>query len=219
MLDADGTILDFEAAEKQAIQSACKRSGLDISAAQMLLYTQINHEAWRAFERKEITQEELRVLRFARFLDAIKHQADAAQMAEDFADALSQQSQPIEGALSFLEEASKRVPIIVVTNGIASVQHARFAKSPLRQHIAHFVVSGEVGFAKPDPRMLYHAVALSGLQNANALMVGDEPNSDIAAANAAQIDSCWFNPGGRANTTPHAPTLEITSLSEVMQWI
>lgn len=219
LLDADGTLFDFDLAEMAALRMACEAMHLSITDQQMECYQEINRALWRAFERKEVTQEALRVLRFSRFMEAIGAQRDAAAMAEEFVSALSMQVQEIDGALDFVREAARRVPLVVVTNGIASVQRSRFARSPMGQYIFGHVISGEMGFAKPDPRMVYHAMAIGGFPNGRALLVGDEPASDIAAANAAGIDSCWFNPSGRSNETPHAPTHQIRALKEVMQWL
>lgn len=46
-------------------------------------------------------------------------------------------------------------------------------------------------------------------------MIGDSPDSDIAGAEGAGIDSCWLNPDGR----PHGsirPDYEIRGLKELL---
>jgi YjjG family noncanonical pyrimidine nucleotidase len=219
LLYADDTILDFSKAEEAAFQFACDAMGLTVTKEQFAVYAKLNRRLWLSFSRKEITQEALRVMRFSRFSDAIGVPLDAEQMADHFVEALSRQTQEIDGALEVVKEAAKRVSVVIVTNGIASVQRSRFALSPMGQFVAGMVISGEVGFAKPDPRMIERAVEISGVVDACPLMVGDEPTSDIAVAIAAGIDSCWFNPSGRANETPYRPTYEIKTLSEVMRWL
>lgn len=221
LLDADGTIYDFSAAEDKALAAATAAMGLAIDAEQAAAYKRINEALWRAYERREVTQEALRVLRFEQFLEALGMAAthDAQEMADRFVQALGQQTDEIEGARAFMQEASARVPIIIVTNGIGQVQRSRFALSPLSRYMTGQVISGELGVAKPDPRMVHEALAIGGVSADRALMVGDVPASDIAAARAAGVDSCWFNPAGRANTTPHAPTYEVRTLHEVLQWL
>lgn len=219
LLDADGTIFDFDAAEANALQMACAAMQITITNDHVVCYRDINRLLWRAFERKEVTQEALRTLRFTRFMEAIDVKCDAEKIAEHFVTALSVQTQEIYGALDFLREASSYVPVVIVTNGIPSVQRSRFSLSPFRQYLSGYVISGEMGFSKPDPRMIYHAMEIGGFPKGEALMVGDEPASDIAAANAAGIDSCWFNPTVRINETPHTPTYQITRLEEVMLWL
>lgn len=219
LLDADGTIFDFERAEEKALQFAFDAMDVPATKEQFALYSETNRALWRAFERKEVTQKELRILRFSRFLEAVGIARDAKQMGEQFEWALGRQTQEIDGAFEMMREAASRVPIIVVTNGLTSVQRTRFSLSQLGQYISGLVISGEMGFAKPDPRMIERAIEISGLLDANPLMLGDEPASDIAAANAAGIDSCWFNRTRRENPTPNRPTYEIHTLKEVLQWV
>lgn len=219
LVDADDTIFDFSIAEDKALYAACGAMGIRVTADQAAEYKRINESLWRAFQRKEVTQEALKVLRFERFLQYLGLDYSAQEMADAFVAGLSLQTDEIDGAFDFLQEAAARVPVIVVTNGIVSVQKSRFGLSRLQQFIAGHVISGEVGFAKPDPRMITRALELGGMSAGQALMLGDEPTSDIAAANAAGVDSCWFNPSGRVNQTPYIPTYEVRALDEVLQWL
>ena len=105
---------------------------------------------------------------------------------------------------------SARVPVVVVTNGIGSVQRGRMERSPIRAYIRGLIISEEVGAAKPDPRMIEAALRAVGCADrARALMLGDSLTSDIAGAEAAGVDSCWFNPSGAKNESVHRPTYEI----------
>lgn len=219
LADADGTILDFSAAEDKALRAACGAMDIAIDDAQAAKYKEINEALWRAFEREEVTQDELRHLRFARFFQWLGIDGDVREMGEQFVAALSLQADEIAGARAFLQAAASRVPVVVVTNGIASVQRSRFAISPLRQYLSGHVISGEVGFAKPDPRMIDRALEIVQAKPGDALMLGDAPSSDIAAAIAAGVDSCWYNPTGRKNPTAHMPTYEVRALDEVLQWL
>ena len=219
LVDADGTILDFAAAEDKALIQACRAMALEIDETQAAEYKRINEDLWRAFERREVTQDALRTLRFTRFFEWLGVERDAAEIAEHYVEGLSQQTDEIEGADAFLRDVAQRMPIVVVTNGIASVQRSRFAKSPLGAYLKGHVISGEMGFAKPDPRMIQAALDIAGVPAGQALMLGDEPRSDIAAANAAGVDSCWYNPEGRDNATGHVPTYEVRTLHEVLQWL
>lgn len=219
LADADGTILDFETAKGKAIREACLGLGITLVPEQAEQFTRINDEVWRAYERGEVTQDRLKTLRFERFLQWLQISGDAEKMSELFVSALSRQADEIQGAHEFLRTAASRVPVIVVTNGISSVQRSRFALSSLGEYVTDYVISGEQGYAKPDPRMVTAALSMQKVPADRALMLGDEPRSDIAAANAAGVASCWYNPAARENPTPHAPTHEVRSLHEVLQWL
>ena len=60
--DVDGTILDFEAAEKAAIKSLFDRFGLGVCTDDMVKsYSLINKKYWQALERGEMTKPEILV--------------------------------------------------------------------------------------------------------------------------------------------------------------
>lgn len=116
-------------------------------------------------------------------------------MCADYVAALSRQHILIPGALEMMRRVSARMPVAVVTNGIKQVQHARFDGSPIMEYVNALVISHEEGVDKPDPRLLYIALEkLGGIAPGYALMVGDSLTSDIAAANNAGMDACWYAP-------------------------
>lgn len=197
LIDADDTLFDFRRAEKNAIAEVIEALGVRDEAAP-LVYHRINKACWEAFERGELTQSELRVKRFRDFLDRYAMERDAADVSEAYTHALARQSALLPGALETVRAIAAKLPVAVVTNGLSEVQRGRMAASPLREHISAFIISGEMGFQKPDPRMLFAALeALGGVAPERALMAGDSLTSDVRAANRAGVDACWLNPEGR----------------------
>jgi FMN phosphatase YigB (HAD superfamily) len=92
--------------------------------------------------------------------------------------------------------------LVLVSDGIAAVQHAKLARTGLRGLFEHVVLSAEVGYRKPDPALLGHALARAGTARGAALMVGDSPGTDGAAAAAAGVDFCWVDRRGRPAGVP-----------------
>lgn len=217
LCDADNTIFDFNKAEERAFEAACAFAGLTATPELLETYSVINDRLWKLLEQGGITQSVLRVRRFEQFLAAIgRTDVDAAGMSAAFVDALGRQSIPMDGAVEAVARWSCVLPVIIVTNGIAKVQHGRMDGSAFAPYIAGMVISEEVGAAKPDPRMLREGMALAGVTDARrALMLGDSLSSDIAAAANAQVDACWFNPHGQRNEKGLPVAYEIRSLGEV----
>ena len=154
--------------------------------------------------------------RFEQFLAAIHRDGDAQRMCDAFVEALGQQSVPLDGAVEAVRRWSAKIPVVIVTNGIAQVQRGRMAKSELRPYISGLVISEEVGAAKPNPLMLEKGMELArATDKRRALMLGDSLTSDIAAAKNAGIDACWFNPKGAVNDKGLPIAYEIASLDEV----
>ena len=138
-------------------------------------------------------------------------------MCDAFVEALGRQSVPLDGAVEAVRRWSAKIPVVIVTNGIAQVQRGRMAQSELRPYVSGLVISEEVGAAKPNPLMLEKGMELARTTDQRrALMLGDSLTSDIAAAENAGIDACWFNPKRARQATKGLPiAYEIASLDEV----
>lgn len=78
------------------------------------------------------------------------------------------------------------------------------------------IISEEVGCQKPHPGIFDYAFTNLAISNkSKVLMVGDSLTSDIQGGNKYGIDTCWFNPSRKTNTSGIQPTYEITSLMEL----
>ena len=217
LCDADNTIFDFNKAEEYAFADTCAHMGFEATDALLAVYSEINEALWKLFEQGGITQKDLRVRRFEQFLAAIgKGDLNAQEMSEAFVRSLGQQSVPIDGAIEAVKRWSEIVPVIIVTNGIAKVQHGRMEKSEVRHFIRGMVISEQVGAAKPDPKMIFEGMKLANVSDkSRVLMLGDSLSSDIAAAANAGVDACWYNPNGAKNGKNLPVRFEIADLDEV----
>lgn len=216
LADADNTLFDFPAGERIALRQTLAAFSLPSGEAALATYHRINETLWRQLERGEITQGRLCVQRFTELLAALGESRDAAVIAESFVEALGRQALMLPDAEQAMRRWSARVPIAIVTNGIASVQRSRIARSPVAPLVRALIISEEVGAAKPDRRMADAALLALGCPDPRqALLLGDSLEADIAAAINAGVDSCWFNPAGSPNPTALRPTHTVTSLNQV----
>jgi putative hydrolase of the HAD superfamily len=85
----------------------------------------------------------------------------------------------------------------LVTNGVSSLQREKLRGSGLGAWFDAVAVSGEVGCGKPDARLFDWVCARLGVPPAACLMVGDNPERDIAGAQAAGMPSVWVRRHGR----------------------
>ena len=76
------------------------------------------------------------------------------------------------------------------------------------------IVSSEVGIAKPGALIFRSALEMLGLAPQEAVMVGDNPDRDVAGAQALGIQPVWLDRAGVANI-PSVPHLRIESLGEL----
>jgi len=189
LLDADGTFLDFDRAEKKALSMTFEQAGLTVDDRIVSDYNRINKQMWEALERGEITRERLRTLRFER-LGEIYPQAGGF-MAQSYVENLAKCVFYLDGGEEFLKAASDICDIAVVTNGITSVQTGRLGIINIKKYAKTVVISDQCGVSKPHP--LIAEAALKGLgctDRREALIVGDSISADIELGINSGIDTC-----------------------------
>ena len=219
LLDADGTLFDYDRAEAYAFETTCAELGLPYDSTRDLpIYRRINHAMWRAFERGEIDPETLKTRRFAETLEAMG-QNDAArpeEMADRYLAHLAEGSFLIPGALPMVRELSRLTQLAVITNGLSRVQRSRFGRSGLAHYVNHVIISDEVGSQKPEPGIFDVALSpFSDVAREQVLIVGDSLTSDIEGGVRYGIDTCWYNPEGRENVDGPHPAHEVRRLDEI----
>lgn len=193
LADADGTLFDFLAGERVALLSVLQDAGLPAEEETVALYSRINESHWKKLERGETTQERLRVERFVDFLEALGKEGDPQALSAAYIEQLGQQRILLPGARDLCKAVSERMPIYLVTNGIARVQRSRFEHCEIAPYISGLVISEEVGHAKPNPAMVKHAMELAGVcDGSRTVLLGDSITADIGAARNACVDSVLF---------------------------
>ena len=219
LADADGTLFDFHKGEAVAIAGTLEHFGIPVTDESIAAYSRANDEQWKKLERGETTQAKLRVDRFVNFLREIGHEADPQEMSDDYVSRLSMQRWPFDYAEELCRRVSEKMPIYLVTNGIAQIQRARFGSCTLSPYLTDIVISEEVGAAKPDPKMLFEALRRAGgIEASEAILLGDSPTADIAAANNAGIQSILFT-NGKPLPESHSATWAVQTLEEACELI
>ena len=210
-IDADDTLFDFHAGERVAAGRVLEFLKIKEPGA-LEVYSEINAALWRDLEKGLTNQVQLKVKRFELLMERYGVSGDPEAVAEFYVEALSEQAMLLPGALEAVERIAEKLPVSIVTNGISRVQRGRIGRSPLRHLIKDFVVSEEIGYAKPDPRVLEIALSNLGVAPRDALMAGDG-FADMRCARNAGVDGCWYNPHGKARPEDLSPRYEIADLS------
>jgi len=217
LLDADGTLFDYDQAEASALEESLEQIGVRSEPRYTQHYRQINAQMWRAFEQGKVSQAWLKIRRFELLFEAIGVESDPETFSVSYLQNLAQGSQLIEGAEEVVRRLSEKVGLVLITNGLQMVQRSRLAKSPLGGYFTNIVISEEVGAAKPDGKIFDIAFGMmNNPSKAEVLMVGDSLTSDIKGGNDYGIDTCWFNPRRKPCHQDVRITYEIHHLSELM---
>jgi 2-haloacid dehalogenase len=215
LLDADGTLFDYDQAETKALELTFDQAGHELRERYIEVYREINGQLWLDFEQGEVAQDHLKVYRFEQLFEAMGVALDAGAFSERYLENLGQFADLIDGAEELLQSLYGRIGMVLITNGLSAVQRSRLAKSALERYFAAVVISEEVGSSKPDGRIFEVAFEKMGNpEKEDVLIVGDSLTSDMRGGIDYGIDTCWFNPQGRARDGV-AVRYEIRSLHEL----
>ncbi|WP_177000855.1 HAD family hydrolase [Streptomyces sp. cf386] len=95
---------------------------------------------------------------------------------------------------------------VIVTNGRTAQQEAKIRSTGLDRLVQGWAVSEAVGSKKPEPDIFRAAAARVGAPLADAWIIGDSPQADIAGANALGLRSVWVADGRPWTQDSYRPT-------------
>lgn len=213
LMDADDTVFDFHKAERQAFYEMAADQGLRCDDQLYTRYSEINLAHWKMLERGEITKKALLTARFEQWLSESGQQGDPLRMNDCYIAKLSTFAFLFDDSEEALENLSKQHRIYFITNGTASVQRGRFARTSVMRYIDNFFISSEIGYEKPDRRYFQAVIEqIPDFDPAQTLVVGDSPTSDLAGAIGMGFDCCYVNRRGKALPDGMRVTFEVPDL-------
>ena len=210
LFDLDDTLMDFAETERNAFTNIFNSNGFPNGLVEYRdSYRAISSVLWDDLEQGRISLAELKTERFKRLFLQHGLEIDAQVFGQTYLENLGKEVHLIEGVTKMLSSlAGSRVAI--VTNGFKDVQLARIGGSVLKDTFEAIFTSEEVGFQKPQVEFFeYVFQQLQITDKSRVLMIGDSLSSDILGGNNFGIDTCWFNPHQKENTSMARPTYEI----------
>lgn len=216
--DVDGTLLDFHAAEHEAIKTCFAVFGLGPCTDEMISrYSAINAGFWERLELGELTKPQVLRGRFEAFFaseDITCRDIDAfnAEYQLRLGDTICY----IDDSLALLKRLRDRARQYAVTNGTVAAQEKKLARSGLGEVFDGVFISDRVGVEKPGKGFFDRVFAEIGpIDPAETMIVGDSLTGDMRGGNNAGIVTCWYNPRGLINDKDVRVDHEIRDLREV----
>lgn len=222
LFDIDGTLLDFEKAEKVGMKETLTRFGLRNDDEVLDAYNEINISHWQMFEVGELSLDKLLVRRHEALFERYGFQQDAAKFNDYYESRLKNCGYLVEHALDVLDFVkSKFCKMAIITNGLYETQTNRIAISKLNEYFQHIYISEKIGYCKPQKEIFEHIFKEIGgnIKKENILIVGDSLTSDIKGGNNFGIDTCWINPHKLENRLDVKVDYEIQSLLQLKEII
>ena len=150
--DVDGTLLDFDAAERAAIRTLFDAFGLgECTDAMLARYHEINIGFWQKLERNELTRSQVLVGRFEQFFNEYGiNTATAPEFNQRYQLTLGETIVYHDDSLDIVKGLKGKVRQYVVSNGTIAAQTKKLDRSKLGEQMDGIFLSEELGVDKPD---------------------------------------------------------------------
>lgn len=123
-----------------------------------------------------------------------------------------------EGVRTLLDSLAPRYSMALVTNGAPEMQAKKIKSLDVGKYFDSIVFCDGLGTPKPAPEGLYAALSDLQMSSGDALFVGDNPQTDGAAAAAAGVDFVRIRTPRFAEVHSNAPELgEFSKLASLLK--
>jgi len=195
--DLDHTLWDFDRNSKLAFERLFLKHQIQLNVDEFIaVYEPINFEYWRLFRNDEVTKDELRRGRFFKAFEPFGiyfEEIMLDELANSYIDELPKDNYLFEGVLDLLEYLHTRYKLHIITNGFHEVQHLKLKNSGIANYFLTVTTSEEVGLKKPHPAIFAKALEKASALPHHSLMIGDTFEADILGAEAAGMETLFFN--------------------------
>ncbi|WP_409366875.1 HAD family hydrolase [Lysinibacillus sp. 38-6] len=125
-----------------------------------------------------------------------------------------------EDTFAVLDELKGKYQLVLLTNGAPSLQNLKLEITPeIAPYFDHIIISGDFGKGKPDASIFEYVMEKTGVTADDAIMVGDNLNTDILGSSRVGMRNVWIN---RENNVPNGvvtPTYEVDSLTAFLKLV
>ena len=217
--DVDGTLLDFDAAQRAALSALFSEFGFgECTDAMIDHYAAINDRFWQRLERGEIQKEQVLLGRFRELfaaygIDTATVPAFNARYQLKLGDTIVYR----DDSLNLIRKLKGRVRQYVVSNGTVAAQTKKLSRSRIGEWMDGVFLSERIGAEKPNPAFFDAVFSEIGpVDRAEVLIVGDSLTSDMQGGINAKMKTCWYNPDGKPVPDAYRLDYVISDLNELI---
>lgn len=204
--DIDDTLIDFRKSFHKAALRTIEYGGgvaTDEAAEKFFKY---NDERWYGLRLNQIEDMQIRTdyhrlygLYLWEAIDEARKglglKGDSDALLVFFLKAFGECATLNPNVVETLEKLRKECKVYVASNGLNCLQPGKLHE--IEQLFDKVYISENVRHIKPEKEFFDYVLTDLGCEASECLMVGDSLPNDIAGANNAGIDSCFFNPRHR----------------------
>lgn len=219
--DLDHTLWDFETNAKEALQDVylamnLAEKGITPFDEFYTRYIHHNEILWGRYHKGFITAEELKWKRMWRTLLDFKlaNEALARELSAAFLEVLPEKKGVFPYTFEILTYLKNRgYTLHLITNGFEKTQWRKLNSSGLNRFFSEVITSEGSNSVKPQKEIFDFALKKTGAVTEHSIMIGDNPEADIAGAVNAGWDSIFVNHNQLPLTL--SPTYHIHHLKEL----
>ncbi len=220
LMDADGTLLDFDEAERRGVRTVMASQGIQPTDELVARYHTINLSYWQAFERGEIPRHEIFKRRYPHFFAEMGLTVDADSVEALYREQLSSCCSMLPGAIEICTYLQEHYDLYLVTNGVSETQYRRLSESGLDAFFLKIFVSEDAESQKPQVEYFNYCLPrIRETDRSRMLLIGDSLSSDIRGGKNAGIPTCWVNPQQRPAPADCVPDYEVRDLYELKTFL
>ncbi|MGC3818369.1 HAD family hydrolase [Acinetobacter sp. G11] len=221
IFDLDRTLLDWDRTQRFARQQLNEKIVQHVSVdAFWQAYEVLRDTLWDAYMQQDLMVSEYRLYRYLKPLQqcGIDDVELAKALNQSFMQHALQHHHFCEGAEEALNLCQALgLQMAVLTNGPAQGQLQKIRHLHLERWCTHYFISDEQGVAKPHPQAFLNVCQAFRLHPQQCLMVGDDNEVDIQAAQQLGLHTYWISPAQQQDTEiqPHTWTKFLSDLKQM----
>lgn len=180
-------------------------------------FTKINRYLWTLHDQNQISKEDIRKQRFPMVFEllGITKVSFLAELEQEYLLRCPRKPHVVPHShevLSYLQRKGT-YRLHVITNGFFDIQHVKMKSANIHHFFEHIITSECSGYKKPDRQMFEFAFQLANAHPSEAIMIGDNLDTDIRGALDVGMTTIFFNP----HRLPHQANVhyEIRCLLEI----
>lgn len=213
--DLDGTLCYYEVSIQEAMAEALRRTGCPIDLIGDLDVAAIRYDAlWFEFERAQASVMSLREQIWERLLGEpeVENPGLARALAEQYTQIRAPSLRLVDGVFPLLVDLKDHYRLGLLTNGPSDMQWPKIEQLGIRIVFEMIIVSGDVGFHKPDKRIFEALLRRFGLPAKEILYVGNSYETDVVGAKGAGMLSAWIRNGRNEEAVDNCADIKLDNV-------
>lgn len=194
LFDIDGTLMDFNQAERNAFIKTIKNfTDIIPNDEDIKMFSDINERLFNEFAKGNLARIEFQKMRFREIMNHMQIDGDEEIFNLCYRSAIEKEATLYDGVIEVLDYLKGKYRLFIASNGMSKVQLQRLAIANIKEYFEDYFISDDIGYAKPDKNFFLRVMERVGNNNPkDYIMIGDRMDADIIGAKEVGMDGILF---------------------------